>query len=131
MNIKKISGYPNQFHVPPYEKLELADAAIQRIREAEGAMRAQLVRELDALRTHTVVTPRSKLTVGRRYGVFGISPYANAWRDGWLIPNHGECYLYIWTLGDDGVFYNKDAWDSYSFDPYPCKGEGNNILVEL
>lgn len=131
MRVNRKSDIPNMFHVLPYEKLELADAAIERIRESEGAMRARLIRELDALRPHTIETPRSKLTVGRRYGVFGISPYANAWRDGRLIPNHGECYLYIWTLGDDGVFYNKDAWDSYSFDPYPCKGEGNDILVEL
>lgn len=130
MTPNKTKGYPHHFHVLPYEKRHLADEALRRIREADGATRLQLQREMDALLPHTVLKYRCNLD-HQRFGVFTYSPYAFAYRNGKMIPNHSEVYIVIWALGQDGVFYNKDAWGSIYFNPYPCGGMAEGILVEL
>ncbi len=130
MNYYSNREFAQAFHVLPYDERGLADEALARIRDAES-MRSEMVRTMDALRKYTVLKARSALTVGRRYGVFGISPTANAWRDGKLAERHGEAYIYVWTLQEDGTFANANACGGVSFDAYPCKGAADGILVEL
>lgn len=57
-----------------------------------------------------VAASEDALSVGRRYGVIGYSPSANAIRNGEVIRNHGEIYLYAWTYCEDGAFRQDDAW---------------------
>lgn len=130
MNYYSSKEFPQAFHVLPYDDMHLADEALARIRAAES-MRHELVRAMDTLRPYTVLKMRSELAVGRRYGVFGISPFANAWRDGKLVERHGEVYIHVWTFQEDGTFTNANAWGGVSFDAYPCKGAADGILVEL
>lgn len=128
---KSLGGYPVFFHVLPHEKAAMADEIIATIREKDKYLSANLAQEMDRLRPFTVRTYRKDLVVGCRYGVFGVSPFANAVRDGKIVPNHGEVYLHVWTLGDDGIFYTHTAWDGVLFDAYPCRGQAEGILVEL
>lgn len=53
---------------------------------------------------------RDVLVPGRRYGAIGYSMGANAWRNGELVRNNGEIYLYLWTYYEDGVFRQNNAW---------------------
>lgn len=129
--MKVTSGYPQVFHVLPHEKAYLADEAIERIRAQDKYLRANLAREIPALMEQTKTMSRNELTVGRRYGVLGISPFANAVRDGKICERHGEVYLYLWTLGEDGMFWNENAWGHLEFSAYPCRGEAEGILVEV
>ena len=119
------------FHVLPHEKAYLADEAIERIRAQDKYLRASLAREIPALMKQTKTMRRNELTVGRRYGVLGISPFANAVRDGKICERHGEVYLYLWILGEDGMFWNENAWGHLEFSAYPCHGEAEGILVEV
>lgn len=130
---KVVGGYPTLFHILPYDKNFMAQNLINELREKDRALSANLESGLAKLLPFTVPTYRSGLVVGRRYGVFGISPYANAVREGTVVPNHGEVYLYVWTLGDDGLFYTKTVWDGYTFSAYPGRssGAGQGLLVEL
>lgn len=129
MNYYSHKEFPQFFHVLPYEHRHLADEVLKRVRAKDRALRANLTWEVENLLPLTVTKTRSELTVGRRYGVFGISPFANAWRDGKLLPNHGEVYLYVWTLCEDGTFCSTSAWGGCAFNAYPCKNFG--VLVEL
>lgn len=131
MNYYSKKEFPQLFHVLPFEKRHMADEVLERIREKDEALRANLARELNDLMPYTEAKNRGELVVGRRYGVFGISPFANAWRRGKLLQHHGEVYLYIWTFCEDGTFRSDNAWDGYTFDAYPGKGEAEGILVEL
>lgn len=127
---QKSVPYPGLFHLLPAEKKGLADAIIQRVRE-QPYMHAALARELGSLMKETIPVPLSSLRPGHPYGVFGISSFAFAYRNGKAIPNHGEVCIYRWTLGNDGVFYQKDAWDFYYFSAFPCSGYSEGILIEL
>ena len=129
--MKATTGYPQVFHVLPHEKAYLADEAIERIRAQDKYLGASLAREIPALMEQTKTMRRNELTIGRRYGVLGISPFANAVRDGKICERHGEVYLYLWTLGDDGMFWNENAWGHMEFSAYPCRGESEGILVEV
>lgn len=82
MKMNAARGYPQVFHVIPHEKAYLADEAINRVRAKGKYLRASLAREIPALMEQTKTMRRNELTVGRRYGVFGISSFANAVRDG-------------------------------------------------
>lgn len=53
---------------------------------------------------------RDVLVPGRRYGTIGYSLGANAWRNGELVRNNGEIYLYLWTYYEDGFFRQNTAW---------------------
>lgn len=123
MKMNAARGYPQVFHVIPHEKAYLADEAINRVRAKGKYLRASLAREIPALMEQTKTM--------RRYGVFGISSFANAVRDGKICENHGEIYLYIWTFGEDGMFWNENAWGHLEFSAYPCRGEAEGILVEV
>lgn len=131
MNYYSNKEFPQLFHVLPFERKHMADEALKRIRESDKTFRAGLSRELNNLIPYTETTHRKDLVVGRRYGVFGISPFANAWRAGTLLRNHGEVYLYVWTFCEDGTFRSDNAWNGYIFDAYPAKGAAEGILVEL
>ena len=131
MKLNAARGYPQVCHVLPHEKAYLADEAINRVRAKDKYLRASLAREIPALMEQTKPMRRNELTVGRRYGVFGISSFANAVRDGKICQNHGEIYLYIWTFGEDGIFWNENAWGHLEFSAYPCRGEAEGILVEV
>ena len=120
MNYYSNKEFPQLFHVLPFERKHMADEALKRIRESDKTFRAGLSRELNNLIPYTETTHRKDLVVGRRYGVFGISPFANAWRAGTLLQNHG-----------DGTFRSDNAWNGYTFDAYPAKGAAEGILVEL
>lgn len=129
MNYYNAKEFPQFFHVLPYEHKHLADDILMRIRKMDCANRPTLTREVENLFPFTLRKRRSELVVGRRYGVFGISPFANAFRDGKLLTNHGEVYLYVWTFCEDGTFCSTNAWDGHTFDAYPCKSF--DVLVEL
>lgn len=129
MNYHSPKEFPQFFHVLPYEHRHLADDVLMRVREKDCAYRAALTREVETLFPFMVRKRRSELTVNRKYGVFGISSYANAMREGRCLRNHGEVYLYVWTFCKDGTFCSASAWGEYAFDAYPRKNFG--VLVEL
>lgn len=131
MNYYSQREFPQLFHVLPFEEKHMADEILNRIRAKDRELRANLIWELESLMPHTTTKYRKDLVVGRRYGVFGISPFANAWRNGILMQRHGEVYLYVWTFCEDGTFRSDSAWDGYIFDAYPGSGAAKGILVEL
>lgn len=73
-----------------------------------------------------IASGKEALVVGRRYGALEYSMGANAVRNGMVIQNHGEIYLYVWTYCEDGVFRQRDAWGSI----YECRLPGCP-LIEL
>lgn len=55
------------------------------------------------------------LVPGKRYGYFGVSPSATANRNGKMVPNHGEIYLYSATYQEtignkNNVLVSESAW---------------------
>lgn len=57
-----------------------------------------------------VISERTELIPGKRYGRIRFSPMATAVRKGECIPNHGEIYIDIWRYCEDGVFRTENAW---------------------
>lgn len=115
----------SQEHYPEVEK------GLNAIRTSDEPMTVRLNRLVSELKKKTKACRKDELVYGRRYGVFGISHFANAWRDRRLIPNHGEVYLYVWTLGEDGVFYTVNGWGTPSFSNNPSGRDGRNLLIEI
>lgn len=119
------------FLILPQEHYPEVEKGLNAIRTSDEPMTVGLYKLVRELKKNEKTCRKDDLVHGRRYGVFGISHFANAWRDGRLILNHGEVYLYVWTLGEDGVFYTVNGWGTPSFSNNPSGGESENLLVEI
>lgn len=57
---------------------------------------------------------RSTLKMNTRYGTIEYAPRATAFRNGRMIPNHGEIYTVVWHFdrNDPEILYCANAWGS-------------------
>lgn len=101
------------------EKLEVARNSGRRLTTACDLLIEELSAQADKV-------CKNDLVEGHRYGVFDVSHYAVACRDGQMIPNHGEIYLYAYIYRD-GCLTEKNAWGI----PYSKNIGSGMLLVEL
>jgi len=69
----------------------------------------------EKLRSDADLVRINSLVPGKRYGYLGVSPSATAERNGRMVPNHGEIYLYSATyqtiFGKNGpALVSETAW---------------------
>ncbi len=117
-------SYPTRRHTWPTE-------AIERIRAQDKYLRASLAREIPALMKQTKTMRRNELTVGRRYGVLGISPFANAVRTARYASGMERFTSISGYSARTGCSGMRTPGGHLEFSAYPCHGEAEGILVEV
>lgn len=107
-----------RIYIMPASKKQLVDKTVEHLRSLQdsrfGAMQTRVDDAiLELAESEAIPATEQDLVPGHNYGTIGFSLDANAWRNGKLIQNHGEVYLYAQTYQADGTFYAKNAWGAY------------------
>lgn len=111
------SGKPTNLPVflLPADKKQLALDGINRIRDknCRGTLNYDTRALIEELKEHAKPTFTNALEDGKSYAYIDVSPFATAYRNGVMLRNHGEVYLYLAQFAKRGSrcgLHCANAW---------------------
>ena len=110
----------------PAEKYQLALSKLETARNSGHPLASAIYSLIYDLIQEANPATEADLVVGRQYAMMELHPFANAWRNGKLLINHGEIYAALYQYTPEGTF----SCDSALGTTYVCKLCEDMLYIE-